>query len=252
MPLKRNLIYHVCPLAANDGWQQNVRQLLRRIDLFDGRRIIALAVGEGLVPPADVVSAFAGRNCEFLQIENDPDLREVVTFLPLLEAIADPLPWQATFYAHTKGNSTAVNMEGARRWRNLMYHQLLDRWEECLAELSRDSVAGGEGHPGRSPAMLGTHFMHWRPRRSPFPTRLDNRYHWIFAGTFFWFRHDRVFTNPHWRDVPRDRYAAEAWPGQMFPPADGCCVWPADGRNLNGVNPYDPRLYAAEEIPDDA
>jgi hypothetical protein len=237
----RNLLYHVCPLAANDVWRQNVRQLLRRIDLFNGRRVIAIATGGNLESAGAVETLFADRGCQLLHVTNDPQLREVVTFLPLLEAIADADPNQATFYAHTKGNSTAVNMEGARRWRNLMYHALLDRWPECLADLSQDNIA-----------LVGTHFMHWQPRRSPFPTRLDNRYHWIFAGTFFWFRHDRVFASPHWREVPRDRYGAEAWPGQMFPPADGVCVWPADGRNLAGVNPYDPQLYAAEEIPDDA
>lgn len=35
---KRHLIYHITPFNTNDIWLRNVRQLLKRIDLFNGRR----------------------------------------------------------------------------------------------------------------------------------------------------------------------------------------------------------------------
>lgn len=42
---KRNLLYHVTPFASNDIWLRNIRQLVKRIDLFNGRRLIAVATG---------------------------------------------------------------------------------------------------------------------------------------------------------------------------------------------------------------
>lgn len=242
--LVRNVIYHVCPLWANDLWQANVRQLCRRMreGVFNGRRVIAIATGEGLWEPCDVENVFGDLGappCEFITCPNDRKLREVATFLPLLESIADPDPGQVVFYAHTKGNSTACGVEGATYWRNAMYHHLLDRWQDCMRELSRPGIAA-----------VGTHKMTWRGRYStPFPTRLDPRHGWIFAGTFFWFRHDRVFADPAWRNVPQDRYGAEGWLGGFMRPEEGVSVY-QPGDEFRRWNPYDPALYP-DQIPDD-
>ncbi len=223
--------HHVCPLTSNDGWRQNVRQLLRRQDAFNGKRVAAIACGPGLEPPSAVRRAFAGSRFEFLELPNDPQLREVVSFLPLLLSACNPSPHEATFYAHTKGNSTAENRLGAIYWRNAAYHHLLDRWPECMAALG--------GH-----ACCGIHKMVWPPdARSPYPTGLRHG-QWMFAGTFFWFRNDAVFSHAAWRQVPMDRYGAEAWLAGLFAPHQATSMyqrWPEHESPSQSV--YDPALY---------
>src|SRR5690606_265454 len=117
----------VTPIAGNDVWRRNVQQLLPRMDLFNGRRVIAIATGDGLASPDEVVRAFAGFEVEFLTRPNSRVLRENVTFMALLERVANPDPAEATFYAHAKG-VTRPDELGPELWRNAMYHELLDDW----------------------------------------------------------------------------------------------------------------------------
>lgn len=252
--MKRHLIYHVCPLTANDGWLRNLDQLAKRWSVFDGTKTFAIVDGDGLEPIETTLRELNARGMEdadtaLLFRSNDKRLREVVTFLPLLE-VASKLEGYV-FYAHTKGNSTKDGIAGATRWRNSMYHWLLGRADDCCARLAEGA------------RMVGTNKMVWRPmpigtmhsemqrlprpllRKTPFPGGLDNRYQWIFAGTFFWFRADAVFESPHWREVPADRYAAEAWPGQMFQHDECHSMWDPFNPRL-AASPYRPEYYPKE------
>jgi len=229
----RNLIYHVYASQANDLWRMNVRQLVRRWHVFNGRKVIAIALGGMSTHTAAAVRAEFGEpaGVEWLEIPNDVRLREVATFRPLLEAIQSTNANEATFYAHTKGNSTADDATGAMRWRNMMYARLLDQVAtvmECL----------------RVAPCVGTTKIIWRKGdRIPYPTQLRHG-RWMFAGTFFWFRNDRVFSHPRWRDVPQDRYGAEAWLSGLFADHEGislCQPWPA--HEYPTPNPYTPALY---------
>jgi hypothetical protein len=248
--MKRHLIYHVCPLKGNDIWLKNLDQLAKRWSAFDGTKNFAVVQGEGLHDEDVVFGELAGRGMEdgqtlHVTAPNDKRLREVATFMPLLETIRG-LDGCA-FYAHTKGNSTKDGVAGATRWRNAMYHHLLGKASECTRRLEDGA------------SMVGTNKMLWtspteherrtlpRPtlRKSPYPTRLDNKFQWMFAGTFFWFRLDRVFSNPRWKDVANDRYGAEAWPGQMFPHDECHSMWdPFHPRHA--LSPYDPKYYSPE------
>ncbi len=228
----RNCIYHVAPLAKNDLWQKNVAQLLKRSAVFTGKKIAAIATGDGILPPAVVREAFSGHGFTFLEIPNDRQLREVVTFLPLLQSVASVNPSEVTFYAHTKGNGTAESVKGARRWANSMYHHLLDDWERVRRFLL-------------SSPMAGTHKMEWPGDRSPYPSRLKHG-QWMYSGTFYWFRHDRVFNHPKWAEIPNDRYGAEAWPSGLFDAKEVLSVWQPWGANEKHPNPYTPELYPAE------
>ncbi|GAH09768.1 unnamed protein product, partial [marine sediment metagenome] len=40
---------------------------------------------------------------------------------------------------------------------------------------------------------------------------------WHYAGSFFWFRHDCIFRDPHWSAIPDDPYAVEMWLGDFIP-----------------------------------
>jgi hypothetical protein len=225
-----NLLYHVCPLRKNDVWRANVRQLKRRLHIFNGRKIVAVVEGEGLHGLDVVRREFADEGIEWLTRPNDPELRETATLADLLAAVESTDPEEASFYSHTKGNSTADNALGAEYWRNAMYHHLLDGVHAC-----RDLLAS---HP-----CVGTHKMCWHALRSPYPSGLSVG-NWMLAGTFFWFRHDAVYTHPIWRDVPRDRYGAEAWLSTLFSADQAATVfqpWPASEYPV--VSPYDPSIY---------
>lgn len=234
----RNLLYHACPLQANDDWRSCIAELLEYgRQIFNGRRLVAIATGKGLHDPGEVRSAFASLpGVEFLEIPNDRELREVASFGRLLAAVQSTHADEATFYAHTKGNSTACNVTGARLWRSAMHRELLGNWQACLAELRRH-------------AFVGTHKMIW-PKTAvpPFPSRLKVG-NWMHAGTFFWFRHDQVFSNRNWQAIPADRYGAEAWPSVVCPDhtAAKSMFQPWPEVPYVTPDPYDPRLYAAPQ-----
>lgn len=226
----RNLIYHVCPVG---DWRENVDRVIQYQDAFNGRRIVAVAQGEGLEPIGDVEPCLRPLDAELWVLPNDRELREVATFLPLLIAIQNTEPNEATFYGHTKGNTTADSMEGARLWREVMYHELLRNWLPCMEELRTHSV-------------VGTHKYLWPPHARPFPTELCPIHRWMCCGTFWWFRHDAAFTHPAWRKVPMDRYGAEAWPSMLFPHTEAKSMWqpwPEDESAWPQLSPYDPSMY---------
>lgn len=236
--LRRNLLYHCCPLRANDLWERNLDQLLERIDVFDGAIHVAVSTGDDsrLHPVRAVQDRFRRARqlagIHFVPIRNDRRLREVASFRELIGRVETRDPTQATFYAHTKGNATNDDVRGAIYWRNMMYHKLLDGWERCM-ELLRDAPA------------VGCNKMVWgENQRPPYPTALRHG-RWMFAGTFFWFRNASVYAHPRWNEVPSDRYGAEAWLSGMFEPDECTSVfqpWRED--KYPPPSPYDPELYA--------
>lgn len=228
-PLETNLIYHVCALKSNDHWIENISQLVRRWRVFTQRKVVAVAVGPEMFG-IDRVRLHFPDDTEFLEVKNCKRLREVKTFGPLLEAIKTT-DYSVTFYAHTKGNSTADDEYGAKLWRNAMYHYLLDHWRSCLDLL--------QTHP-----CVGTTKMVWgKESRSPFPTGLIVG-NWMFAGTFFWFRNDLVFGRDDWNVIADDRYGAEAYLSGLFGHREAASVfqpWPVDKWPIG--SPYDPNNY---------
>jgi hypothetical protein len=205
---KTNLIYHVYPSKKNDVWIQNIEQLARRWQNFNHQRVVAIATGPDCCHPDEVKEMlyFPNRPAQFIEMENDPILRETKSFLPLLQSIQSQDPNEATFYAHTKGTSTAEFAVGVARWRNAMYHHLLDQGN-VVRELLRT-------HP-----CVGCCKMIWEHKDPeidvPYPTKLEYG-NWMFAGTFFWFRNQSVFSHPNWSCIPQDRYGTEAWLSGMF------------------------------------
>lgn len=237
--MTRNLIYHCCPLKDNLLWYRNLQQLFARINVFDGKRVIAVSHDPVRCFSMDVVQRAllelwddnALIKIKLISVPNDRRLREVASFRALLDNVESYDPRQAVFYAHTKGNSTCDSVRGALYWRNMMYSELLDRADHCIDLLRA-------GYPA-----VGCNKMTWGPdKRSPYPSELKHG-HWMFAGTFFWFRCDAVF-NADWRRVPNDRYGAEAWLSGMFKSHECKSVfqpWPED--MYPTPSPYDPKLY---------
>jgi len=230
-----NLIYHVCPLQTNDGWKDNLWELLQRWSVFNGRKVLAIATGEGLHSPETVKQLISRSDAEYIHVPNNRELREVASFRLLLEAIQSTDPDEASFYGHTKGNSTADNAQGAWLWTLAMYRHLLDQ-PEAIRELLRAFAA------------VGCCKMVW-PKGTipPYPTKLAVG-NWMFAGCFWWVRHSKVFTldwrnmpNRDWRNIPNDRYAAEAWLSGFLDESEAVSVyqpWPVD--QYPTPSPYSP------------
>ena len=237
---KRNLLYHVTPFASNDIWLRNVRQLVKRIDLFNGRRVIAVATGDGLASPDEVRAAFRDHEIEIISQPNSRELRENATFLKLLERVNSTDSTEATFYAHAKGVAKDIHCSGdplgSRYWRNAMYHELLDD-QHRIAELL-------EEYP-----VVGTHRRYHAEQPQIYPDGQSSS-DWHYAGTFFWFRNRDVFATDRWREVWQPTgWGAEAWVGRMFAFDQSACV-AYDGL-VDHYNPdsYDPQLD--DEIPGD-
>lgn len=247
----RNLIYHCAPLVANDGWRENLAKVRQHIDLFNGRRIVAIACsgpGQGsgyqTHSPDVVREALAGCGCEFVDVPNDPVLRECVSFLQLLLRIHSTDAHEATFYAHSKGNATlqtsdrslpdASRLRGVVRWRNAMYRHLLGDSGKVMDLLRRHACVGTTQieHAKLEPYRWGEGLSHG---------------YWHFAGTFFWFRHDRIFTRPTWRNVPTHHYGVEAWLGGFVPIAEtASALQPWDKRACPQNGMYDPATYGSK------
>jgi hypothetical protein len=231
----RNLIYHVYPAP---GWLDAIQEIATHRDLFNGNVHVAIAFN----PDTDIetVSRQVERILEpdrIFLIENDPVIRETATFPTLLESILNASRTEATFYAHTKANTTADGVCGATKWRQVMVKSLLGRSEDAMQHLRR--------HP-----FVGTHKMIWPAgQAAPFPTRLAPTYPWMHAGTFWWFRHDMVSSRHRPELIARDRYGVEGFPAQLFPHEMAYSMWQPwdeDESAWPQRNPYDPQLYETD------
>ncbi|MGH7139954.1 MAG: class I SAM-dependent methyltransferase [Pirellulales bacterium] len=192
-----NLIYHIWPVASNELWTWNVERLLQRIDLFNGKRIVAIATDEETVPADEVKRALEGHGITFITMANDARMREATTFLPLLDEVYTLDESEATFYAHAKGVSRARSVHIVERaWAECMYHHCLD-----FPERVREALA--------HKAMYGVSF--------PIETA------WIFPGTFWWFHNATLFKRRDWRTLGNGvstegvGWSVEAFPNRFFP-----------------------------------
>lgn len=233
----RNLAYHVYAQPGNQEWLRNLHQLLRRWNLFNGRRVIAISTAPGLIPP-NTVKNLLGDGPEYMLFPNNPRLREAATFLDLLRSVHSTATNEATFYAHTKGCSEHHDRQqdkqlAIRYWRNRMYSELLDRWP-------------GNGLTLQKYPAIGCYKIDYS--RDPdsemtSPTGLEWGT-WHFAGSFCWFRHDRIFRDPNWSAIADDPFAVEMWLGKLLDSREGKSIYqPFDPYDHPTPNLYDPSAH---------
>ncbi|MBA4175721.1 MAG: hypothetical protein C0505_04050 [Leptothrix sp. (in: Bacteria)] len=215
---RRHLLYHLWPVRGST-WRWNVEQLLRRIDLFNGRRLIGVVTDERSEDEATVRTAFAGHGCEFTVLPNDAR-GEAATFPHLLQGLAGTDEDDVSFYAHAKGVKYEPQLPPAvRRWAEAQYTVMLDHWPAVRAQLDGHAMSG----------MLRRH------------GRFANHQHvgdWHYSGTFFWFRHGPVFSR-RWSEVPPFYGGVEAWPGMLFSRREAGCLLLDGLREL----PYHERFW---------
>jgi hypothetical protein len=227
-----NLIYHVYPNTANDVWLRNVRQLRRRMGIFNGRKIVAVATGPGLADLDQVRQAIDWPEVEYLAVPNDPEIGEVASFSKLLAAVRTKDPCEASFYGHTKGSANGRHDPRAiETWRNAMYATLLDAPDQVKDALRRFACVG---------CLKKVH-----PNTCAFPSMVPWA-HWHFCGTYFWFRHDRVFGDARWSCVPYDYWGAEMWLGGFLDAAEACSLYQPRPETDIGWTAYESKFWGRE------
>lgn len=235
----RHLLYHVLPVTGNGTWQRNVDQLRWRMPLFNGRKIIAVATGRrfrdtvtrrGVIqldPPEAVAEYLAGTGCEVLTVPNDPALREVATWGPLWERVGDAGPDDFVFYAHAKAVTRPWDPGvTCHPWARVMYASLLDFWPVVAEVLARHPIAG-------SFKKLGAGFR-------------GSRSSWHYSGSFFWARCREAIARV--RDIDRQWFGNEAWPGLHWRPEEGGLVFKAG--HVGELDCYEPRKFFDRYLPE--
>ncbi len=244
----RHLLYHLYPLDGPNGvWRWNVEQLCKRMDLFNGRRIVAVAfdpiTGRKPDPPqnqggpsgrqhvrypcasaADVVDAFGeyADGIEFIHVENDPELCELASFDQLFGRLRDhTAPDEAIFYGHSKG-TTHPPGSITRAWTEALYETNLDHWPRVGDLLERFPVVGAFKKVGRG----------WPSHQS--------MSRWHYSGSFYWLRNAELYAKP-WRKIDRFWSGIEPWPSLHFSEHEAGCVF--HERPVMKMNLYDPRYW---------
>jgi hypothetical protein len=219
---------HIMPVRDTGVWQWNVQQLLRRADLFDGRRAIAVLTPEpgckyALDSVETVQAAFAGHRIDdWIVRSNVPKFREIVTWPALLESVAS-MPG-VTFACHAKGVTHGTHGNSiTHRWADLLWQTCLDDFPSVARALSQYSMAGPFKRYGQ------------------FKAPGNNRWH--YSGTFYWFRNDDVFRSCRdWRKIDRQFWGNESWPGRMFKPEETACLFCDDAGDLYKQECWDRRV----------
>lgn len=225
----RHLLYHVYPIRGNGRWQWNLDQLRPRLPLFNGRRVVAVLhhppggpipyrpnpgrdpgnwhVQHDLDPPEAVESAIADWDCEVIRVANDPNLREVASFLPLFSAVSHYAgESDVTFYAHAKGVRHRPG-HTVERWVPTLYEAMLDYWPLIRGLLAEKPVAGC--------------FKKLGPGWKPDQTISD----WHYSGSFFWFRNRDLFTKTDWRRIDSFWSGIEPFLSQHFRDTEAATVF---------------------------
>lgn len=193
-PVRRNLLYHIYPMKNNRGiWQWNLDQLIQRIDLFTGKRIVGIVHDNLSDSPEEVKDYLHGYVDNFVILKNNKKLGEGITYESMMERIESFDINEITFRAHAKGVSKNVNnLPWIKKWIEIMYAVCLDDWQFVKSQLGEFAVVG----PFRCHKRMGGAS-------------------WFFSGAFYWFRNRDVFQR-NWKLLQGQRVGIETWPHDMF------------------------------------
>lgn len=205
----RHLLMHIWP-TSGPVWEWNVDQVLKRIDQFNGRRIIGIATGGGTVDPEVVKARFAGHECEFI-VKDNSHIGESVTFPEMLRQVFRSNENDLVFYCHAKGvkyRYPEISNQTVIRWAEVMYHTLLDDPQAIASSLTDKILAGSFRR------KHGSHNQNWH-----------------YSGTFLWFRSIYLPDSP-WAHVGRRYAGVEFWPPRVANWNDSVCIFHDDTQNL--------------------
>ncbi len=202
----RNLIYHLYPRSVENGriWRWNIEMLKSRLSLFNGKRVIGIAVDNTTDPVEYVKSALYGTGFEFIEVPNVPSLREVTTFLQLLSKVETLDPTQVTFYGHAKGITSQSWSQGSKTWTEALYTTNLDYWPAVQKLLAEYPMVGAFKRHGFC-----------------FPESPRSTYH--YSGSFRWCRNADLFKR-NWKDIDQAWIGVESAPSLIFTSDEAACI----------------------------
>ena len=223
---KRNLLYHVWPVRGT-VWKWNLEQLLKRIELFNGRRVMSIVTDQRSEAPEAVQRMLAGHGFEFVVARND-QRGEAINFAQMLRMIASRDENEITFYGHAKGVKYEPDVpEPIRRWAEVQYQVVLDDWLTVREQLQRYAMTGTFKRYGR-----------FNPHR--------NLADWHYSGTYFWVRHAHLFARDY-QKIPQFYGGVETWPGTVFRKEETGCVFIDNLSTGRAQLPYYPEFWATAE-----
>jgi hypothetical protein len=210
-PPVRDLAYHVYPArSGSHAWRWNVRQLLRRISLFNGRRVVAVSVDGKTESVGEVMDAFGGEvdAADFVVVENEPGAPEAKTLPLLLARLRTDDPDRCLLRAHAKGVTHEHDGKWpvVKEWVETLYEAMLDYWQVVQDMLAHHPVTG----------CFRCDWQQW-PQEAPASR-------WFYSGSWFWARSRHLFARP-WRDVPRFWSGVEALPSLLFDREEAGCLF---------------------------
>lgn len=212
--ITKHLLYHILPLGGEHEWalNKNIKKVCEGISQFNGKRIVTIATtGEGdtkpFVCPDDVIKKFESHgvaDIEYMFIKNKKRLREVTSFIPMLEKVASTDPNEVIFYGHCKGVSHPDPNSICHKWADCMYETVYDNWDQAKQQLQVFGMSGSFNKYGT------------------FKTVRNHKWH--YSGTFYWMRSASVFVRK-WKQVDQLFYGTESWPGLLFRPWEAGCLF---------------------------
>lgn len=185
----------------------NLEYLARYIRFFNGKKVVNVSMGPGLLSLDEFKSLMNEKCIEIEEIvftvdESSP-LGETKPFVEnLLPEVESLDSREITFYCHTKGVSH-MDFTIPKIWMRLMWEGNLGDIRKVERILETFPCCGvlkkGPGTVGELTAP------------------------WHFSGTFFWFRNDRIFNND-WRKIDDHRCGVETYLSRRFDTNDAWCL----------------------------
>ena len=210
----RHLTFHIWPTKKHDGWKWNLQQLAKRWQVFNGKKVLGLVLDPD-TETFDTVTQYAesiGVRFDHVIVKaNDSKLREVVTWLPMIDwlNIASMGPSDVVFSAHAKGVRHDTMTSALSRWTEIMYATCLDDMKAIEQSLKNHIATGSFKRYGM------------------FPTAGNKKWH--YSGTFFWWRPQEI-SRMNWRSVDQKFFGTESWLGRLlYQNQADCLFWDSCG-----------------------
>jgi hypothetical protein len=207
---RRHLLYHVYP-RRESVWRWNVQKMKKRLSLFNGRKVVHVALDDTTDSLEAVQKEFDDATIHYETSPNSYNGETtplIATLLPAVET--EP---GVTFYAHAKGVSYEQEdrrLPYVRAWVNNMYD----------FNLRPDAVRYLEiyetvGIYRKRMFLLGST--------------------WHYSGNFFWFRNSALFSRSWQHVYGKRRRGAEAYIGLHTPLEQSYCLY----GELGKINLYE-------------
>jgi hypothetical protein len=225
----KNLVYY-CYFEnseINEFVKYNLTLLNRYLSIFDGQKIIKIAVDDLSKDNDKLISLFP--NCDVEVVQNNSETRESEYFIESLKEIKNTN--SITFFAHNKGSKNGgAGNNVVKIWLLSMYFFNLE--ESYLSNieynLTNDKTFSG--------------IMQITVPCPPWVTT-----NWHYSGTFFWFNTQKLFNIDGWDIFEKGRFSVEGYPGQMVDVSQSHVTLCSENYNWNSYQPIIWNKYLTKE-----